>query len=429
MADYSVVLGLQSTADWSDSNYIPGDYREAILRWYPNGEAPLTAMLSKLPSEVTDHYRYDWWTEGLPTQGAAITELYHDALLGTAYTETDGAAGDTVYAKMAEASAKEFRAGHEVMLRDNSVPGAEIVGKVLAVSLNGASSYVAIKLLEADDQASGHDFDYLLVIGSINPQASESPDAISYQPVNVYNYCQIFRTALEIAGTTLATKTRVGDWYQHEKQNALRMHSIEMEKAFLWGIRYLGTGSNGKPEYTTGGMIRTITTNRYYYATDTDYSGKTWIQGGDDWLDEVLAAIFKYGGDTRMVYAGVGAIAGLNRLAKTYGNIQLKTAQAEYGIKVMEWITPYGVIYLKRHPLFSYETADNYSMVLFEPKQLRYRYMKGRDTHFRPDDRLQKGTWTDKDAIKEGWLTEAGLELGVEPTFGYLRGVGQDNTV
>jgi hypothetical protein len=55
--------------------------------------------------------------------------------------------------------------------------------------------------------------------------------------------------------------------------------------------------------------------------------------------------------------------------------------------------------------------------------------MKNRDTHFRPDDRLKQGTWTDRDAIKEGWLTEAGLEFGVEPTFAYLRGVGQDNTV
>jgi hypothetical protein len=430
MSDYSVVLGLQSTADWSDSNYIPGDYREAILRWYPNGEAPLTAMLSKLPSEVTDHYRFDWWTEGLPTQGAAITELYHDALLATAYTEGDGSAGDVVYAKFAtEAVTKEFRAGHQVMLRDNSIPGAECTGKVLSISLNGASSYVAIKLLEADDAGLSHDFDYLLIIGSINPQASESVDAISYQPVNDYNYCQIWRTALEIAGTTLATKTRVGDWYQHEKQNALRMHSIEMEKSILWGVRYLGTGSNGKPEYTTYGMIRKIATNTGYYATDTSYAGKTWIQGGKDWLDSKLSTIFKYGGDTRMVYAGVGAILGLNRLAEQYGTIQLRPGTAEYGIKVMEWITPFGVIYLKRHPLFSYETADNYSMVLFEPKNMKYRYMKGRDTHFRPDDRLKKGTWTDKDAIKEGWLTEGGVEMHIEPTFGYFRGVGQDNTV
>jgi hypothetical protein len=107
----------------------------------------------------------------------------------------------------------------------------------------------------------------------------------------------------------------------------------------------------------------------------------------------------------------------------------LTSRQAEYGIKVMEWITPFGVIYLKRHPLLSYETNFANSMVLFEPKRLRYRYMKGRDTAFRPDDRLTKGTWTDKDSIKEGWLSECGLEYHVEPCFGVLHGVGKDNTV
>ena len=107
MADYNVVLGLQSTADWADPNYIPGDYREAILRWYPNGEAPLTAMTSKMNSEVTENYRFDWWTEGLPAQGGAITGLYYDALLSNAYTEGQGGAGDVIYAKVAEAVASD----------------------------------------------------------------------------------------------------------------------------------------------------------------------------------------------------------------------------------------------------------------------------------------------------------------------------------
>lgn len=426
---YNVVLGLQSTADWSDPNYVPGDWREAILRWYPNGEAPLTAMLSKLPSEVTDNYRYDWWTEGLPVQGGAVTDLYYDAVLVNAYTEGQGTSGDTIYAKVAETVAKEFRVGHQAMLRDNDKAYAEVVCKVVSVSLSGASSSIGLKLLEADDNASGHTFDYILVMGSLNPQASESPDAISYQPVGEYNYCTIFRTTLEIAGTVLATKTRIGDWYQHEKQNALRMHSIEMEKQFLWGVRYLGTGTNGKPEYTGNGMIRYISTNRYNYLTDTNYSGKTWIQAGKDWLDSCLASLFKYGGDTRMCYAGIGAILGINRLAEAYGNVQIRVGQAEYGIKVMSYMFPFGEILLKRHPLFSYNTADQYSMVLFEPKNIKYRYMKNRDTHFRPDDRLKKGTWTDKDSIKEGWLTEGGIECHIEPTFGYFTGVGQDNAV
>lgn len=426
---YNVVLGLQSTADWSDSNYIPGDWREAILRYYPNGEAPLTAMTSKLAGEVSDHYRFDWWTEGLPTQGGAITDLYYNSTLATAYTEGEGGSGDVIYAKVALATAKEIRVGHQVVLRDNSKPLADVVGKVVSVTLAGASSAVGIKLLEADDNETGHEFDYIMVVGSVNPQASESPDAISYQPVNEYNYMTIFRTPLEIAGTTLSVKTRVGDWYQHEKQNALRMHSIEMEKQWLWGVRYLGTGANGKPEYTGSGLLKWITTNRYSYNTDTNFSGQTWTSGGKDWLDECLTQIFKYGGDTRLCYAGYGAILGLNKLAETYGNVQIRPGQAEYGIKVMSYMFPFGEIYLKRHPLFSYNTADAYSMLLFEPKNLKYRYLKDRDTHFRPDLQLKKGSWTDKDSIKEGWLTEGGLEIHLEPTFGYLMGVGRDNTV
>lgn len=429
MADFNVVLGLQSTADWSDANYIPGDWREAILRWFPNGEAPLTAMLSKLPSEVSDDYQFNWWSEGLPEQSGAISDVYYDVALSSAYTEGDGVAGDVLYVKLAAAVASEIRKGHTVMLTDQDVADAFVVGKVQQTIINGANSYVVVKLLEADDNATGHAFDYIQVIGSINSQASESPDVISYQPVRDYNYMQIFRTALEIAGTTLAQKTRIGDWYQHEKQNCLRMHSIEMEKAFLWGIRYLGTGDNGKPEYTTGGIIRKITTHRYNYKTDTDYSGKTWLQGGKDWLNAKLAQIFKYGSDTRLCYAGVGAIAAINQLAENYGTIQLRPGQAEYGIKVMEWMTPFGVIYLKRHPLFSYNTFNNYSMLLLEPKNLKYRYMKDRDTHFRPDKRLKDGTWTDRDAIKEGYLTEAGVEMHIEPTFAYLNGVGVLNTV
>jgi hypothetical protein len=55
--------------------------------------------------------------------------------------------------------------------------------------------------------------------------------------------------------------------------------------------------------------------------------------------------------------------------------------------------------------------------------------MKDRDTHFRPDLQLKKGGWTDKDSITEGYLTEAGLEMHIEPTFGLMSGFGQTNTV
>jgi hypothetical protein len=444
--NYNVVLGLQSTADWSDPNYIPGDWREAILRFFPNGDAPLTAMLAKLPSEKTDDVVFNWWTEGLADQHTNITSVYTDAAMTMAYTAGSAAKGDVLYLKCPAAEStgnpgtagiREFRPGHTINLRcvdnanNNANPyyGTDTVAIVLSSTPNGANSQLAVQLLESANDSATYPFDYCLIIGNANEQGSDNVQSISYQPVRDFNYTQIFRTPLEITGTAMAQKTRIGDWYQHEKQNCLRYHSIEIEKALLWGIPYVGTGPNGKPLYTTCGLTRKIVTNKYDYASSTKYSGKTWVQSGEDWILDSLAALFKYGSDERLCYAGTGAINAFSRIARANSQIQTKMGQAEYGITIMSYIMPFGTIHMKRHPLFSYEPVDQYSMILMEPKNLRWRYLKGRDTHYRPDVLWDKGGWVDRDAIKEGYITEGGLEMNIEPTFGYFTSVGRDNNM
>jgi hypothetical protein len=47
-------LGMRGTGDWATDER-PKSWREAILMLYPNGDAPLTAILSKMGEEkVTD---------------------------------------------------------------------------------------------------------------------------------------------------------------------------------------------------------------------------------------------------------------------------------------------------------------------------------------------------------------------------------------
>jgi len=46
-------LGMRGTGDWVDGQR-PKNWREQILYLYPNGMAPLTAILSMLNSEKTD---------------------------------------------------------------------------------------------------------------------------------------------------------------------------------------------------------------------------------------------------------------------------------------------------------------------------------------------------------------------------------------
>ena len=428
-------LGMRGTGDWATDER-PMNWRQGILYLYPNGTAPLTAVLSKMGEQKVDDPQFHWWTKSLASQGGTVTAIYTDAALSTLYS-SGGTAGDTVYAKVAEAVADEFREGHQVLLRDASDQNVDCVAKATAVVKNGASSYVACKLLEDDDNGAttSHDLsdcDTILIIGNVNAEGAAIPDAIAYDPTKWYNFTQIFRTPLEITRTAKLTHLRTADSYKEAKRESLELHSIEMEKAFLFGIRTENTGSNGKPERTTLGLIPAIKSgasdNVNDYSLNSDFSGQTWLQGGEEWLDTYLEQIFRYGANDKLAFAGSGAILGINRLAKSGGQIQLSNVSTtDYGLKVANWTTPFGVIHVKTHPLFSYEATTRNCMVIFEPAKLKYKYIS--DTMFKKDPAMKQAGFTAYDGTKEEWLTEAGLEYHHPTCFGYLTGFNTDNSV
>ena len=422
-------MGMRGTGDWATDER-PKNWRQGILRLYPNGTAPLTAILSKMGQEKVDDPEFNWWTKLLPTQGGAVSGIYSDVGMDSALAaaQSDGA---TVYAKVAEAVALEIRPGHQVLLRYSDDPAMDVNGKVTLVTKNGASSSIAVKLLEADDNSSvsGNNLskcDTILVVGNINAEGGSMPDAIAYKPTKLYNYTQILRTSLSQSRTAMLTKLRTEDAYKEAKRETLELHSIELEKTFLFSVPTEGTGSNGKPERTTQGIISMIRENApanvKNFTLDSTYAGKTWLEKGEDWLDEYLEVLFRYGSSEKLGFAGSGAILGLNKLVKARGDFTFTPATKAYGIQVVDWTTPFGTISLKTHPLFSYNAVDRYSIILMEPKNLKYRFIT--DTEFYPDKSSGSGRI---DGKNEEWLTECGLEFHYPDTFGYLSGVGLDN--
>ena len=427
-------LGLRGTGNWV-TDQRPMNWRNAILRMFPNGSAPLTAILSALPSERTTDPQFHWWEKALPTQGGTAA-IYEDALLSDVYDDSDDyAAGTLVYAKMTAAVAAEFRPGHVVMMRTTTDYTNDVRGKVMQVVSNGASSYLTVKLLEADGTGTGDlsDCDWIQVIGNLNPEGGVIPDAISYDVNKLYNLTQIFRTPVEITRTARLTTLRTGDALKELERDALELHSIEIEKALLFGIRTENTGSNGKPERTTWGLLNYFMENAsdnvddYSLNAATAYSGKTWLTAGKLWMDTMLELIFRYGSQNKMALCGSGAILGLNRLAETYGDISLQPGAAEYGIAVTKWTTPFGSILLKTHPLFSYTAVDRNRILLFEPQNLKERYIS--QTHKKRDDGEGKAGFQAIDGVKHEFLTEIGLEIHHACTGGVLSGVGVDNEV
>lgn len=402
---------------------------------YPNGQAPLTAILSMMGSEAVDDPQFHWWTQEQTAVGGAVAGVYTLPDLSVAYV-SDGVAGDVVYVSVTTTLANRIREGHQILLRDASDYTVDVVGKITGVTRGTTVSVLAVKLLEADDNSTTHDLsncDTFKIIGNINPEGGEMPDAIALNPTKVYNLTQIFRTPLSLTRTALKTKLRTPEQRQKAKAEALEMHSWEMELAFLWGIRTENIGDNGKPERTTMGVINFIrqyaAANCSDYTLDPTYAGNTWTTGGEIWLKNMLEQIFRYGASEKLVLCGSGFLLGIDALAMTGGQVNLQPAQKTYGMEIREWLTPFGKINMKTHPLFSYDATTRNMGVILEPKELTYRYID--DTTFYGESSAKQHAegygQRRVDGINEEFLTEAGLEFGLAQKCGILNGVGLNN--
>ena len=427
-------LGMRGNDDWV-ADQRPMNWRQQIMYLYPNGMAPLTAILSMIGNESVDDPQFHWWTQEQSAVGGVVDGIYTIADLSVAYAG-GGAIGDTVWVQITTALANRIREGHQILLRDASDYRVDVVGKVIGVTRGTAISVLAVRLLEADDNSPDNDLadsDVFKIIGNINPEGGEMPDAIALNPVKVYNYTQILRTPLSITRTARKTKLRTGDQYQKMKSEALEMHSWEMELAFLWGIRTENIGDNGKPERTTMGVINFI---RQYAAANCDdytlnptYAGQAWTVGGEIWLKNFLEQVSRYGAEEKLCLCGSGFLLGIDALAMTGGQVNLQPAQKVYGMQIREWLTPFGSIQMKTHPLFSYDATTRNMGILLEPKEMQYKYVDDTQFYGESDAKQHPSGYGSRrlDGTNEEYLTECGLEFGLPQKCALLNGVGLPN--
>jgi len=411
-------LGMRGTGDWVN-NARPESWREMILHLFPNGRTPLTAIMSKITSEVVNDPKYHWWEKLLPDQTAAIVSVWLDPALTIPYNgaAAAAAAGDTLYFRMVAVDQEKARPGHIIRFMLSTDSTMIVVGKVTASIAGGANSYWAVLLLEADDNSATNTLtnaDTGWIIGNANAEGATSPDSLMYDPEERFNYTQIFRTPLEHTRTAIKTRLRTGDQVVEARREALELHSIEIEKAFIFGLRTQRIGANGKPERTTGGIRNFLTTNVVDYRTS---GNGPWLTGGEAWFDSYLEQLFRFGQQEKLALCGSGAVKGLNDLAKARGRFELTKLTKSYGIQVLQWVTPFGTVQLVTHPLFTYQPLTRNSMLFVEPRQLKTRFID--DTAYKPNIQAN-----DLDGEKSEYKSEIGLELNFEQVHGWADGVG-----
>lgn len=423
----SPFFGMRGSGNFN-ADQVPGNWREVILKLYPNGSAPLTAMLSMMRSEKTDNTTFNWFSKRFATQSGAITGVY----LNSTLTSAAGAAQDAgaiLYIKVAETVAAEFRVGHQAQLLIENRPELAAVGDVLDVVKSGAESFIKVKLLNstASGVAVNGNYNIVWVVGNAAEEGATIPDSITYDPRKYSNHTQIFRTPLSMTRTAIKTKLRTEAAREAAKAEALEMHSIEMEKAFL--LQEFGeTIVNGKPKRFMRGLIPAIREycpeNVHNFAFDTEVSGETWINAGEDWLEDRLEEMTRYGTSDNIILAGSGALKGLSRIARQKGTYEFTSAKGAYGISLTEWVTSFGSYYIKTHPLLSQQKAYRNSMVFLTPRYFLERFID--QTMFKGDDYTGSRN-NGRDGIDEEFLTETSLEYHFLDTTKVIHNVGVDN--
>lgn len=422
-------LGMKGTGEFATDER-PKDWRTGILYEYPNGVAPLTAIISMMKSNKAEDYEFNWWTKTLPEETAAVTGIFTDSALTAAYTIAALSEGSYLYLKMTEADVEKFRPGLVVHFTDISDTSKKGYGKITQLVKNGANSYLAVKTIKDIAASGATGIDFVRIIGNINAQGASRPESMLNKPVKYSNFTQIFRDPLSLTRTAIQTKLRTVESRMEARREALEFHAIRMERAFIDGVAYEGIGDNGKPETATRGIIPFIEDqapdNVDSFTRNASFTG-TWLAQGKAFLDEKLELIFRFGDTEKLALVGSGALAAFNTLAESLGTINLVPRQVDYGLQVVEWVTPHGILYLMSDPLFTQDITRRNSMLVIEPNKLVFRYIQ--DTIFKSDVEYDNMEASDlgTDGTEEEFLTEAGLECHFPNHMGFLEDLGVDN--
>lgn len=393
------VAGLRGTGDWATDER-PKNFREYILWRRPNGQAPLTALLSKMRSQSVDDPEFSWWEEELNVvrlttnaSAYATTDVTLTVLTTGAITASDLVAGDILLVEKTMNTSYD----HELIIVSSVTSSSVVVVARAACGTTAVPIGVSTSLTK---------------IGNTFEEGSSSPNASTRNPTKVKNYCQIFKTSYRITNTAKKTKTRTGDPLKNDKKRKMFDHSAALELAFLFGKANETTGSAGKPQRTTAGLLSMLANN-----APTQITTFATTPTETTFLDAVYH-IWDYdteAGSDRIAFCGNGALNTLNQLAKNSSStrINFNGFINQYGMRLQHWVLPQGDVFLKTHPLFNTHGRFTNDLFIFDPGAIYYRYM--RDTA--PQDNIQAN---DADEQKGQWLTEAGLEFEHAKTSCYL---------
>lgn len=393
------IQGLRHTENFA-TNERPQNWREGLLRLYPNSaeaaKAPLTALTSRMKSRGVDDPVYHWWEKELDDRrfklSAAITTTATALTIDSAYKSSLSLKeGDVLMAE---------HTGEVMWVTVNpTVPGAITVARGMGTGGTGVA---------LDPTAAGSN-PFLLVIGSAYEEGSMAPVGVNFDPTERSNYTQIFRNTLEMTRTASKTRLRTTDQVKEAKRETLELIGIDMERAFWFGKKHVTT-KNGKPARMTAGIRDQI--NSLAPGNIKTWSAPITMEA----LENELLNVFAYGSSEKMMIGGNRALLTLGQIIRKNATWNIQSGLKEYGMAVTRVTSPYGELVFLAHPLFTQSGGGttggtaypglSASAAILDMSQVSYVHINGDDLRYEADLKSNG-----LDGLKSGYIAECGMEL------------------
>ena len=404
------ILGMRNDENWLTEQR-PQNWRQTMLMLYPNGKMPLTALTGMMKSESTDDPVFHWFNKNLNDRRLKIatdltanaTSIPVDNTYNSAFTVKNG---DML---LIEQTGEIVR----VAADPTSAAAVPVTRAQAGTGTTPNVDGLPVTILTSNPFAS--------VIGSAFEEGSFAPTGVSFDPTESNNYTQIFRSTLEMTRTAEKTRLRTGDQVKEAKRECLEYFGIDMERAYWFnGDKKLIT-INNKPARLTKGVIWQIPLANRLAAP---VGGLVTM----DILEAWMQRIFTVGSSEKLVIGGNPVLGALGAAIRKNSTYNIQSGLKEYGMTVTRFVSPFGELVFKTHPLWNQMTGGvagdgttNYlgmanNAAVLDMQRVKYRYIT--DVTYQKDL-----TAIGLDGMKSGYLAECGLELHDPQTHFYITGV------
>lgn len=416
--------------------------RREIYHELPVNAAPIAKTLFQLPSREISQVEIHWSAERFNPLMGTVLDVYTNEGLSSAY-ESGGIAGSMLYLAMTADDAKQVVVGEQLLLVTATTESHRLFDAVSVKIGTDSSSYVLGRLLEDDTSNTLAEATHTWrIVSSGYPELSGLPESVYEEPVWNSNYAEIFMSAHEVSGTEMETSDDLSEhiFDRRKKQSLDRIHK-QIERAIMHGMKHVGVSTNGHRRLFMGGLRRAIAAseadNLSKYPALSAYAGKTWGQGGWNWLKTIMGQISRYSPNPKYVWCGDLALMAIQDLIEDNTTTQIGPREkGSYGI---DFRTLHGLncdLMLHQHPLMSTDSAFRRSMLIMEPELVTWCPFKNRDITYvtatqreelkKAINRTDNGfNWVD--GFKEGWFCQGSLEYDNLASMAWLDGVGIDN--